>query len=247
MILKVENLNKSFGGILASRNLDLQVEEHEVHAIVGPNGGGKTTLMAQLSGLSKPDSGKILFKDRNITPLSTHKRVHIGLASSFQITSIIQSMTMLDNILLAVQSLQGHSYKFWAPVSGDAGMRETALNVLENVGLGRQADTVAGKSSHGEQRQLEIAMALALEPDLLLLDEPTSGMSKEESGEMVRLLKKMKGEKTILLIEHDLDAVFALADTTSVLVDGRILATGTAEQIRSNPKVQQAYLGEETA
>ncbi|MCY3769619.1 MAG: ATP-binding cassette domain-containing protein [Gammaproteobacteria bacterium] len=247
MILKVENLNKSFGGILASRNLDLQVEEHEVHAIVGPNGGGKTTLMAQLSGLSKPDSGKILFKGRNITPLSTHKRVHIGLASSFQITSIIQSMTMLDNILLAVQSLQGHSYKFWAPVSGDAGMRETALNVLENVGLGRQADTIAGKSSHGEQRQLEIAMALALEPDLLLLDEPTSGMSKEESGEMVRLLKKTKGEKTILLIEHDLDAVFALADTTSVLVDGRILATGTAEQIRSNPKVQQAYLGEETA
>ena len=246
-ILKVENLNKSFGGILASRDVNLQVREHEVHAVVGPNGGGKTTFMAQLSGILKPDSGQILFKGRNITPLGTYKRVHIGIASSFQITSIIQPMTMLDNVMLAVQSLQGHSYRFWAPVSADTGMRNTAMKALEQVGLNRQADTIAGKSSHGEQRQLEIAMALALEPDLLLLDEPTSGMSKEESGEMVQLLKKMKGERTILLIEHDMDAVFALADTTSVLVDGHIIATGTSEQIRSDRNVQQAYLGEETA
>ncbi|MDH5354241.1 MAG: ABC transporter ATP-binding protein [Gammaproteobacteria bacterium] len=244
MMLEVEGLHKQFGGIHASRDLNLVVEKHQVHAIIGPNGAGKTTLIAQLSGALKPDSGRVKFDDKDITHMSRHRRVHAGLVRSFQITSIILPLTVLENVVLAVQSTQGHSYRFWVPVAQDTELKEKAMQSLNEVGLGDRADQIAGEISHGEQRQLEIAMALALKPKLLLLDEPMAGMSKEESAKMIGLLKQLKGETTILLIEHDMDAVFSLADTMSVLVNGHIIATGSTEEIRNNAKVQQAYLGD---
>jgi branched-chain amino acid transport system ATP-binding protein len=244
MILQIQNLNKSFGGIKASSDINLQVKKGEIHAIVGPNGAGKTTLIAQISGMLKPDSGSILFNGKNITSSSTYQRAHLGLARSFQLTSVILPMTVLENVMLAVQSLSGHSFRFWSPVSNEQHTRQQALQHLEDVGLTNNAEALAGEIAHGEQRQLEIAMALALSPKLLLLDEPTAGMSKDESGKMIKLLAGIKGETTILLIEHDMDAVFSLADTTSVLVDGHIIASDTTEQIRRNPEVQRAYLGD---
>ncbi len=247
MILQVQNLNKSFGGISASSDLNFEVAKGQVHAIVGPNGAGKTTLIAQISGVLKPDSGNIIFNGKNITKTSAYRRAHIGLARSFQITSVILPMTVLENVMLAVQSLSGHSFRFWSPASRENHNREQAQQYLIDVGLGQRAGALAGEIAHGEQRQLEIAMALALTPQLLLLDEPTAGMSKDESGNIIKLLNKLKGQITILLIEHDMDTVFALADTTSVLVDGHIIATGSTAQIRQNPEVQRAYLGDSLA
>lgn len=244
MILQVQNLNKSFGGISASSDLNLEVARGQVHAIVGPNGAGKTTLIAQLCGVLKPDSGNIIFNGKDITKASAYRRAHIGLARSFQITSVILPMSVLENVLLAVQSLSGHSFRFWSPAYRASDQRAQAQQYLSDVGLGQRADMLAGELAHGEQRQLEIAMALALTPQLLLLDEPTAGMSKDESGNIIKLLNKFKGQITILLIEHDMDAVFALADTTSVLVDGHIIASGSSAQIRQNPAVQRAYLGD---
>lgn len=244
MMLEVQGLHKQFGGIHASRDVNLVVEKHQVHAIIGPNGAGKTTLIVQLSGALKPDSGRLRFDGADITHMSRHKRVHAGLVRSFQITSIILPMSVLENVMLAVQSTAGHSYHFWEPVSQDAELRAKAMQVLVEVGLESRADQIAGEISHGEQRQLEIAMALALKPKLLLLDEPMAGMSKEESAKMIGLLKQLKGETTILLVEHDMDAVFSLADTASVLVNGHIIATGTTDEIRNNEEVQRAYLGD---
>lgn len=244
MMLEVIGLHKQFGGIHASRDINLVVEKHEVHAIIGPNGAGKTTLIAQLSGALKPDSGRLRFDNTDITHMSLHRRAHAGLVRSFQITSIILPMSVLENVMLAVQSTAGHSYRFWAPVSQDTELKEKAMQSLDGVGLGNRADQMAGEISHGEQRQLEIAMALALKPKLLLLDEPMAGMSKEESTKMIELLKQLKGETTILLVEHDMDAVFSLADTTSVLVNGHIIATGSTDEIRNNAEVQKAYLGD---
>ncbi len=244
MILKVENLHKQYGGIHASRDINLTVEKNQIHAIIGPNGAGKTTLIAQLSGAVKSDSGRILFEDADITHMPRHQRAHAGLVRSFQITSIILTMSVLENVMLAVQSISGHSFRFWKPVMQDIQLRETAMQNLSEVGLEALAERMAGEISHGEQRQLEIAMALALKPKLLLLDEPMAGMSKEESLRMIDLLNQLKGEATILLIEHDMDAVFTLADTTSVLVNGHIIATGSTEQIRANSEVQKAYLGD---
>ncbi len=244
MILQVKNLHKQFGGIHAVRDVNLAVEENRIHAIIGPNGAGKTTLVAQISGALKPDSGSIHFAGRNITQMSPHKRARIGLARSFQITSVIAPMTLLENAMLAVQSGAGHSFRFWSPPAQDARLRDEAMRALAGAGLDARADVIAGAASHGEQRQLEFAMALALKPKLLLLDEPTAGMSKEESGKLIALLNTLRGAVTIVLIEHDMDAVFTLADTTSVLVDGNIIATGSIEKIRNNAEVQKAYLGE---
>ena len=243
MILEVENLHKQFGGIQASRDINLEVEKNQVHAIIGPNGAGKTTLIAQLSGALKPDSGRIRFEGSDITHMSRHKCAHAGIVRSFQITSIILPLSLLENVMLAVQSISGHSFRFWLPVMQDTRIRDRALQMLAEVGLEQQADQIAGAVSHGEQRQLEIAMALALKPKLLLLDEPMAGMGKEESVKMIGLLNKLKGDTTILLIEHDMDAVFSLADTTSVLVSGHIIATGSTDEIRNNAEVQKAYLG----
>ncbi|MGI9481502.1 MAG: ABC transporter ATP-binding protein [Hyphomicrobiales bacterium] len=242
-ILSIEGLYKSFGGVTATENVHLDVLEGETHAVIGPNGAGKTTLISQLSGALKPDAGSILFKGRNILSIPAYRRSHIGLARSFQITSVFMGMSVLDNVALAVQAHQGHSFKFWAPVRRDRSLRDPAMACLEQVGLQERANDIASEMSHGERRQLEIAMALATEPELLLLDEPMAGMGPEESARMVKTLKAMRG-KTMLLVEHDMDAVFALADRISVLVYGRVIATGSPEEIRNDENVRHAYLGE---
>lgn len=246
-MLQAVDLNKSFGGVRASSDISMEVSRDEVRAVVGPNGAGKTTLIAQLSGLLRPDSGKIIFDGEDITHAGAHRRAHAGLARSFQVTSVLLPLTVLDNVMLSVQSVSGHSYRFWKPVSAEQGIREKAMNSLDEVGLASASGKVAAELSHGEQRQLEIAMALALKPKMLLLDEPTAGMSKEESGRMIRLLSGLRGKTAVVLIEHDMDAVFALADTTSVMVEGRIIASGTTDEIRRNPEVRRAYLGDSHA
>ncbi len=246
-LLETSHLHKHFGGIFATEDVNLQVKAGDIHAIIGPNGAGKTTLLAQLSGQLKSDSGSISFAGEDITHLSMDKRAHRGLARSFQITSIILPMTLLENVKLAVQATEGHSFRFWKPVSGDSAMTEQAMQVLTKVGLSDKASQLASQVSHGEQRQLEVAMALAMKPRMLLLDEPMAGMGKDETSRMIDLLAQLKGEKTLLLVEHDMDAVFNLADQLSVLVDGHIIATDTVAAIRDNVDVQKAYLGESHA
>jgi branched-chain amino acid transport system ATP-binding protein len=244
-ILGIERLTKRFGGLTATNDLSLNVEKGEVHAIIGPNGAGKTTLIAQLSGLLAPDSGRILFKGQDITSLPAHTRSALGLARSFQVTSIFLNFTAEDNVALAVQAHAGHSFRFVKPARVQAALREPARKALAGVGLEHRAGVVAADLSHGEQRQLEIAMAIATNPTLLLLDEPMAGMGPEESSRMVDVLKKFKGTHTLLLIEHDMDAVFKLADRITVLVYGTAIATGTPDAIRANPEVRRAYLGDE--
>jgi branched-chain amino acid transport system ATP-binding protein len=244
-ILSIEGLSKSFGGVKASDQISLSVMQGECHALIGPNGAGKTTLIRQLSGLVAPDSGQVHYRGRDITRLPVHKRSLIGIARSFQITTVLLSMSTLDNVALAVQARDGHSFRFWAPARADRSLREPAMAMLEQVGLGGRAHETAAALSHGERRQLEIAMALALQADLLLLDEPTAGMGPEEAGQIVEILRRLKQTKTMLLIEHDMDAVFALADRISVLVYGRVIATGTPEEIRADESVRRAYLGED--
>ena len=243
-LLDVSHLSKRFGGIAATERVDLQVDEGMIHAVIGPNGAGKTTLIAQLSGQIKPDSGSILFGGQNILPFSMARRAREGLARSFQITSVLLPMTLLDNVMLAVQANDGHSFRFWSPVHRDQGLQKTAMDSLEQVGLADRANRIAGNVSHGEQRQLELAMALAMKPRLMLLDEPMAGMGKEEGARMIETLNQLKGAMTILLVEHDMDAVFSLADQLSVLVNGHIIATDTVENIRQNSDVQKAYLGD---
>jgi branched-chain amino acid transport system ATP-binding protein len=235
-LLNIHQLNKHFGGIVATDNVNLSVEQGLIHAIIGPNGAGKTTLIAQLSGQIKPDSGEIEFGGHSITGYNTARRAREGLARSFQITSVVMPMTLLQNVMLAVQGTSGHSFRFWSPVSEDREMATAALESLAAVGLDDRADRIAANLSHGEQRQLEVAMALAMKPRMLLLDEPMAGMGKEEGAMMVDIL--------ILLVEHDMDAVFSLADRLSVLVNGHIIATDTVENIRNNHEVQKAYLGD---
>jgi branched-chain amino acid transport system ATP-binding protein len=243
-ILKATGLIKHFGGIVATDNLSLEVETGEIHAIIGPNGAGKTTLVAQLSGMLRPDAGTILFDGHDITRLRAPQRSKLGLARSFQITSVFRNFTTLDNVALAIQAHQGHSFQFWKPAREDERLRVPAMEILEQVGLADRADIVAGNLAHGEQRQLEIAMALATKPKLLLLDEPMAGMGAEDSERMTEFLVRLKGRYTMLLIEHDMDAVFRLADRITVLVYGHPIATGTPDEIRANEDVRKAYLGE---
>jgi branched-chain amino acid transport system ATP-binding protein len=247
MLLRISGLYKHFGGIAATDNVNLAVEQGEIHAIIGPNGAGKTTLISQLSGQLKPDSGDIEFGGHIITGLTVAQRAHAGLARSFQITSVVMEMTLLENVMLAVQGGNGHSFRFWSPVNKDRAMCDTAMGYLTDLQLDDRADILAANVSHGEQRQLEVAMALAMKPRMLLLDEPMAGMGKEESTRMVDILKALKGDKTILLVEHDMDAVFTLADRLSVLVSGHIIATDSVENIRNNKDVQRAYLGDSHA
>ena len=244
-MLEITDLYKSFGGIAAINGVSLSVEQGEVHAIIGPNGAGKTTLIAQLSGEIMPDSGHIRLQGRIITRLPMHARCQLGLARSFQITSIFREMTVLENIQLAVQAHQGNSFRFWRPARTDASLTRPAMETVAAVGLGGRDGVRAANLSHGEQRQLEIAMALATGPRVLLLDEPMAGMGVEESARMVELLSGLKADVTILLIEHDMDAVFALADRITVLVYGQAIATGTPREIRGNEDVRAAYLGDE--
>jgi len=246
-LLSVAGLTKRFGGLVATDNLWLEVEPGEIHALIGPNGAGKTTLVAQLMGQLPSDAGRIEFAGDDITSMPIHRRVRAGLARSFQITSVLRDFSALDNVALAVQAHQGHSFRFWKPAQRDPALRQPARAILEQLGLDARSDTPVGNLSYGEQRQLEIAMALAGAPRLLLLDEPMAGMGPDESARMVAFLDRIKGQCAILLIEHDMDAVFALADRITVLVYGRAIATGTPDQIRANAEVRQAYLGEEGA
>jgi len=242
-MLEVRGLTKTFGALRACDGIDFEVREGETHAVIGPNGAGKTTFISQLSGNLLPDAGSVRFAGNDITRLAAPQRARLGLARSFQITSVYPDFTALDNVALAVQARSGRT-GFWKPARRDASLLEPAKQALEAVGLGERGHVLAANLSHGEQRQLEVAMALATEPRLLLLDEPMAGMGTEESQRMIALLSRLKATKTIILVEHDMDAVFRLADRISVLVYGRVIATDTPERIRANIDVRKAYLGE---
>jgi branched-chain amino acid transport system ATP-binding protein len=246
-LLKIEGLSKRFGGVIASDNITLDVLQGELHAIIGPNGAGKTTLIGQLAGEVKPQAGRIIFSGVDITDLPAWRRSMLGLARSFQITSLFPDFTAQDNVALAVQAHAGHSFRFWRNARQEPELRDPARAALERVGMLDRADRLVSRLSHGEHRQIEIAMALATKPRMLLLDEPMAGMGAQESARMLKLLGELKREFTILLIEHDMEAVFALADRISVLVYGRVIATGTPTAIRANAQVRQAYLGESDA
>jgi branched-chain amino acid transport system ATP-binding protein len=246
-ILRVDNLSKRFGGVVASEAISFDVPAGQLHAVIGPNGAGKTTLIGQLVGEIVSDSGSIRFGGAEITALPTYRRSQLGLARSFQITSLFSNFTALDNVALAVQAHSGHSFRFWRDARSETELREPARTALERVGLGPRGDVLVSSLSHGEHRQLEIAMALATRPRMLLLDEPMAGMGPEETTRMVALLRELKRDLTILLIEHDMEAVFALADCITVLVYGRIIASGAPEAIRANAEVREAYLGEQEA
>ncbi|MBV8187008.1 MAG: ABC transporter ATP-binding protein [Alphaproteobacteria bacterium] len=244
-LLSTDRLVKRFGGLLATDSVSIDVRAGEIHALIGPNGAGKTTLVSQLTGNVRPDAGAIRFAGRDITHLPMHARARLGLARSFQITAVLREFTALDNVALAVQAHAGHSFRFLADARRERGLRESAQRLLAEVGLEPRANALASALSHGEQRQLEIAMALAGDPKLLLLDEPMAGMGPEESQRMVAVLRAFKGNRAMLLIEHDMDAVFQLADRITVLVYGRAIASGSPTEIRADPDVRQAYLGEE--
>jgi branched-chain amino acid transport system ATP-binding protein len=243
-LLSVRGLRKRFGGLVATDNVDLDVVEGEIHALIGPNGAGKTTLLTQLFGELSHDEGEIRLKGEPIDALATPQRVQCGLARTFQINQLLPDFSMLDNVALAVQARQGHSFRFFADARRDKGLRQRAREHLTTAGLAHRAEVKVADLSHGEQKQLEFAIALACEPRLLLLDEPMAGLGHAESEQMVAMLSGLKGRVTMLLVEHDMDAVFALADRISVLVYGRIIATGTAQEIRDNADVRTAYLGE---
>jgi branched-chain amino acid transport system ATP-binding protein len=244
-ILRTDRLVRRFGGLLATDHASLSVRAGELHALIGPNGAGKTTLIHQLSGALAPSAGRMHFDGHDITHVPMHERVHRGLVRSYQITSVFKRLSVLDNLALAVQSRDGSSLRFWQPARAERARYEAAAAAAERLGLGAQLGRIAGALSHGEQRQLEVGLALALEPKLLLLDEPMAGMGPEESERMVTLLQGLRGSVTMLLVEHDMDAVFRLADRISTLVFGRIIATGTADEIRAHPEVKRAYLGDD--
>ena len=242
-MLWIRGLAKRFGGVVATDRLDLDVRAGEVHAVIGPNGAGKSTLIHQVSGALAPDAGRIVFDGRDITALPMHRRVAAGIARSFQVTRVFARLSVIDNVALAVQAWAGHSFRFWSNARLDPALRQPAMAALARVGLQDRAHVITSRLSHGEHRQLEIAMALAGPPRLLLLDEPMAGLGPEESARMVKLLRELKREFSILLIEHDMDAVFALADRITVLVYGRVIDSGEPGRIRANVEVQRAYLG----
>ena len=244
-MLEVSALVKNFGALRATDGIDFQVREGETHAVIGPNGAGKTTFISQLAGNLRPDSGRIRFGGEDITALAAPQRVRRGLARSFQITSIYKEFSALANVALAVQAHAGHSFRFWKDARRDEALLGPARKVLQEVGLGHRLDVPAADLAHGEQRQLEVAMVLATRPRLMLLDEPMAGMGIEESQRMIELLSGLKRRQTIVLVEHDMDAVFRLADRISVLVYGRLIATGSPEEIKNNEEVRRAYLGED--
>ena len=244
-VLRLEHLHKRFGGLLVIDDLSLEVAPGELHAIIGPNGAGKTTLINQISGLISPDAGRILFAGRDVTALPAHARAAAGLARSFQVTSILPGFSALDNVALAVQARAGSSFTMFGRAAEEEELNAPALAALGEVGLGPRAHVPAAQLSHGEKRALELAMALAMAPKLLLLDEPMAGTGREETARLVDLLRGLKGRFPMVLVEHDMTAVFALADRISVLIYGRVLASGTPQEVRADPKVAAAYLGDE--
>ncbi|MFL6793377.1 MAG: ABC transporter ATP-binding protein [Bradyrhizobium sp.] len=246
-LLRVENLMRRFGGVVATDNLSLEVPSGELHAIIGPNGAGKTTLISQLTGQLMPNSGTIHFAGRDVTSLPSYKRCRLGLARSFQITSLLKDFSAIDNVALAAQAHDGHSFRFWGSARKERHLRDAARTALRRVGLEARADVLVSELSHGEQRELEVAVALATKPQLLLLDEPMAGLGITESARMVTLLKQLRKEVTIVLVEHDMEAVFALADRITVLVYGRVIACDVPTAIRKDEEVKRAYLGEQHA
>ena len=244
-MLQIRQLTKRYGGLLATDQLSLSLAAGELHAIIGPNGAGKTTLIAQLSGEVAPDSGAIEFDGHDITALLPAQRALRGLARSYQITSVFPEFSVIENVTLAMQAHRGHSFGFWTPMLAQPALVEPAMRAIAQAGLSQRCSSKVSELAHGERRQLELAMVLVAEPKLLLLDEPMAGMSHQESGNVVRTLQGLKGRYTMLLVEHDMDAVFALADRISVMVYGRIIASGTPDDIRNNEEVKIAYLGEE--
>lgn len=247
VLLHIDKLVKRFGGLVATNQAELKVERGSIHALIGPNGAGKTTLIHQISGALQPDAGTVYFGGKDITRMPMHQRALGGLVRSYQITSIFKKLSVMDNLAMAVQARSGSSMHFWRPARQEAARYAEAAAVAQRIGLGAKLQTLAGALSHGQQRQLELGLALALQPQLLLLDEPMAGMGPDESENMVALLQSLRGEQTILLVEHDMDAVFRLADRISTLVFGRVIATGTAQEIKDNPEVKQAYLGDDAA
>jgi len=246
-VLRLTRLRKSFGALRVTDDVSLEICARELHAIIGPNGAGKTTLVHQISGLARPDSGRIEFEGADVTDLPMDARARAGLIRSFQIVSILPSFSALENVALAVQARSGSSFRFTGKASGEAALNDTAMALLARFGLASRADFTAGLMSHGEKRQLELAIAMAAQPKLLLLDEPLAGTSHEESARVTATLKELKREVPIILVEHDMEAVFALADRVSVLVYGRIIASGSPDEVRRDAEVRSAYLGDEAA
>lgn len=244
-VLQLKNLNKAYGALRVTKDLSLEVRPGEIHAVIGPNGAGKTTLIGQIAGNVRSDSGKVFFAGRDMTALPVARRAQLGLGRSFQITAILPEFSVLENVALGVQAHQGHSFHFFKPAETDKDLNRTALAILDKVKLFHRVETRAGELSHGEKRVLELAIALAGEPKLLLLDEPMAGTGPEETKNLVEVLQTLKTTIPMLLVEHDMDAVFQLADRISVLVYGGIIATGTPDEIRNDDKVREAYLGED--
>jgi branched-chain amino acid transport system ATP-binding protein len=244
-VLRTDNLHMSFGGLVVTDGVSLDIGAGELHAVIGPNGAGKTTLINQISGQLRPTDGKIVFNGIDVTPLPPNKRAELGLARSFQITSVLPRFSALENVALAVQARSGSSYRFVGQASREASLNEEAMSALAEVGLEARADVLAAHLSHGEKRALELAIALAMQPKLLLLDEPMAGTGREESERLIVVLRRLKGRFAMLLVEHDMNAVFALADRISVLTYGRIMASGAPADVRADPQVMAAYLGEE--
>ena len=244
-LLELRSLQKSFGALRATDEVSLEIRQGEIHALIGPNGAGKSTLIGQIAGTLKPDAGEIRFRGRDITGLSVARRALLGLGRTFQVSSLAMDFTVLRNVLLAVQARSGSSFRFWSPVASDAALVARAMEALERVGLVERADVTADRLSHGERRRLEVAIGLAMQPAVLLLDEPMAGLGPEGAKDLGAFLGELKRETAILLVEHDMDAVFSLADRISVLVYGRVVASGSVEEIRRSPVVREAYLGAE--
>ena len=244
-LLQVNDLVKRFGALAATDHANLHVQPGQIHALIGPNGAGKTTLIQQISGALQPDSGHIVFDGHDVTSQPIHRRVHRGLARSYQITNVFLRLSVLDNLALALQAVDGSSLRFWRAAHTEVQRMDRAAAVARRVGLGQRLDALAGALSHAEQRQLEVGLALASGPKLLLLDEPLAGMGPDESQRMVELLHSLRADTTLLLMEHDMDAVFQLADAISVLVFGKVIASGTPAAIREDAEVRRAYLGDD--
>ena len=246
-MLELRGVSKRFGGVVATDDVTLDVVRGEVHALIGPNGAGKTTLIAQISGVLPTDMGRIVFNGADVTRLTTHARVRAGLARSYQITSIFRRFSVLDNLALAVQARSGSSFSLWRPLRTERALFDEAAAIAAEIGLAEKQNQPAATLAHGEQRALEVGLALATRPQLVLLDEPMAGMGPQESARMITLIEKVRAQVTVLLVEHDMDAVFRLANRISVLVNGRLIATGAPQAIRADPAVRKAYLGEELA
>ena len=242
-VLKVENLCKSFGALPVSDAVNLEVKSDEIHAIIGPNGAGKSTLIGQMAGGLSPDTGSIFLNGQDITGLKMAHRAQLGLGRTFQISSLAMEMSVLENTILGAIGQRQDAHRFWSPVSRNAALGDIAMTALAAVGLSTHADQVVATLSHGQRRQLEVAVALTLRPKVFLMDEPMAGLGSEGTKTMTGFLDRLRQKAPILLVEHDMDAVFALADRISVLVYGKIIATGSVEDIRKNPEVRAAYLG----